>query len=143
MQIINGVQCRTGKESLEHIIKQAKKGKIGPSAEKNDSIGSCNYRYASGNNCAVGSLFSKAQLRDIQARGGNAYSIAYVANGGSGGIGVSWKNIEAVTGLKKPQLEALQSIHDTATMQSRNPKIIEACEQALKTGKLADIAITQ
>lgn len=105
MQIINGVQCRTREESLRHIIKQAKLKKIGPKRETEH--GECNYVYPSGNNCAVGSLFSENQLKDIKARDFNEMSINYLAL-----REVGKRNVEAVTGMKLKELELLQKIHD-------------------------------
>ena len=107
-QIINGVSCRSKIESLQHIIKQAKKGKIGPNVSKRDPTMSCFYQYPSGNNCAVGSLFSEAQLKQINTGDHNEESI--------GGLAVRFgeKNIEAVTGMSLPELKLLQQVHDEA-----------------------------
>jgi len=138
MQIINGVKCRTGKESLEHIIKQAKKGKIGANLDKGDDYGSCEYVYPSGNNCAVGSLFSQAQLKDIRKHHHNGSNIGFVA-----ATHVGHKNIETVTGLKVSQLMHIQNIHDKHEGSTRIKNVIKACEEALKTGTLHGHPITQ
>jgi hypothetical protein len=131
MQIINGVKCRSGRESLAHIIKQAKKGKIGANADKGDSFGDCEYVYPSGNNCAVGSLFSKAQLKDIRKHHHNGANIGYVA-----AVHVGHKNLETVTGLKVSQLIHIQNIHDKYEGKTRIEHVIKACEEALQTGIL-------
>lgn len=104
MKIINGVKCRTRTESLKHIIKQAEAGKIGPI--ENDSQRLCLYQYESGNNCAVGALFSKAQLKDLKAKCLGEMSIDYVSET------IGKKNIEAVTGMSLKELQDLQSTHD-------------------------------
>jgi hypothetical protein len=106
--IINGVQCRTKIESLQHIIDQAKKGKIGPNAEKGDYRGSCQYTYRSGNHCAVGSLFSEAQLKVIDQEDENESNISILADV------FGKKNIEAVTGMTISELRTLQATHDEA-----------------------------
>ena len=104
MKIINGVECRTREESLRHIARQAKLKKIGPKRETEH--GNCQYLYESGNNCAVGSLFSPKQLEEIDAKAFNELSIGYLASE------VGKKNIETVTGMKLKELELLQKIHD-------------------------------
>lgn len=138
MKIINGVKCRTGRESLEHIIKQANKGKIGANVDKGDSYGDCEYVYPSGNNCAVGSLFSKAQLKDIRKRHHNGSNIGYVA-----AVCVGHDNLETVTGLTVGQLMHIQNIHDKYEGKTRIEHVVQACEEALKTGMLKDKPITQ
>ncbi len=130
MKVINGVECRTREESLRHIIKRAKLKKIGPKTEREAAGSTCEYRYASGNNCAVGSLFSKAQLMDIDARGENESAILYVADN------IGRKNIEAVTGMSLKELESLQDIHDSA-VQDESPQaarnaLIKHCEKELE-----------
>lgn len=110
--IINGVSCRSKIESLQHIIDQAKKGKIGPNLDKGDPKNSCFYQYPSGNNCAVGSLFSEAQLKQINTgdnwHGHNEESIAGLAKH------FGEKNVETVTGMKIKDLQLLQNVHDKA-----------------------------
>ena len=131
-KIINGVTCRTRKESLKHIIKQAKAGKIGP--KDGDKIGfeNCSYVYPSGNNCGVGCLFSAKQLKDIKARGCNGMAINYLA----GSYNVGKKNIEAVTGMAVKELKHIQHIHDSAVdstggVQLARIRLIEYCEKEL------------
>lgn len=114
--LVNGVECRTREESLRHIIRQAKLKRIGPKTEREGALGQCQYRYASGNNCAVGSLFSKAQLKDIQAKHANDSGIDWLARRE---IGV--RNIETVTGMKIEELTILQQIHDD-TLQNHSPQ---------------------
>lgn len=130
MQIINGVQCRTREESLRHIVKRAKLKKIGPKTEREAAGSTCEYRYSSGNNCAVGSLFSKAQLLNIEAKGENESAILYLADS------IGRKNIETVTGMRLKELEKLQDIHDTAVQdegaQPARNAVIAYCEEELK-----------
>lgn len=133
---INGVQCRTKVESLQHIIIQAKKGKIGPKLEKGDKP-NCNYQYPSGNNCAVGCLFSEAQLKLIMEENEyqetmNEEHIASLAKT------FGAKNIEAVTGMKLHELETIQKAHDSeltsfGTPEERLEKAIEAVVSKAKT----------
>lgn len=113
--IINGVTCRTREESLRHIISQASKGKIGPKITSKGKIHSkdsrtsellCRYEYASGNNCAIGSLFSPQQLRQIKKDGKNDTSVSALKSA------YGQKNLEAVTGLTFKELDKLQSKHD-------------------------------
>jgi hypothetical protein len=111
--IINGVSCRSKIESLQHIIDQAKKSKIGPNVRKGDPTMSCFYQYPSGNNCAIGSLFSEAQLKEINCsddpwHGHNEESIAGLA------LRFGKKNVETVTGMSVPELTRLQHTHDEA-----------------------------
>ncbi len=111
MKKINGVKCRTATESLKYIIKRAGANKIGPTKSdltKNPTWSNCMYEYPSGNNCAVGCLFSKEQLKYINKYNSNNISIDALSNV----IGV--KNIETVTGLKLQDLISLQEIHDEA-----------------------------
>jgi hypothetical protein len=113
--LIKGIECRTREESLRHIAQQAKLKKIGPKTEKDETYG-CEYEYPSGNNCAVGSLFSKAQLKDIRAQHANGTSIGYLAK-----YQMGVRNIETVTGMKIEELEILQRIHDD-TLNNHNPQ---------------------
>lgn len=106
--IINGVQCRTKVESLKHIIEQAKKGKIGPNVAKGDYRGACQYTYASGNHCAVGSLLSKTQLKLIDKEDENESGVQVIADV------FGKKNVEAVTGMTLSELRTLQNVHDEA-----------------------------
>ena len=132
-KIINGVTCRTREESLKHIIKQAKAGKIGPKGSEWSS-GSCHYKYLSGNHCAVGCLFSANQLKDIERRDFNSTSIAMVAQE------IGQKNIEAVTGMTVRELVKLQRLHDLAVERcpglgsvrtSIGKAVIDYCEKEL------------
>lgn len=108
--IINGVSCRSKIESLQHIIDQAKKRKIGPNVRKGDPSTSCYYQYPSGNNCAIGSLFSEAQLKQInngdEWTDHNEESIKGLAQY------FGRKNVETVTGMEIGELEILQNTHD-------------------------------
>jgi len=110
--IINGVSCRSKIESLQHIIDQAKQGKIGPNVNKGDKL-DCAYQYKSGNNCAVGSLFSEAQLKEINCSADpweshNEESVDALAR-------IFGKNnIEAVTGMAIAELVTIQRVHDKA-----------------------------
>jgi hypothetical protein len=115
MKIINGVECRTREESLRHIIKRAKLKKIGPKTEAEAAGAYCCYLYESGNNCAVGSLFSPKQLEEIDAKAFNELSIGYLATE------VGKRNIEEVTGMTLKELELLQKIHDD-TLQNHTPQ---------------------
>lgn len=130
--IINGVQCRTKIESLQHIINEAKKGKIGPNPEKDDPVHSCFYAYPSGNHCAVGCLFSEAQLKVIDQEDENESNVEALAST------FGKKNIEAVTGMTIEELEALQKIHDGAmqgyrlTRSARLKEVIHGVNTMLK-----------
>jgi len=144
MQIINGVECRTREESLRHIIQQANLKKIGPKREGED--GGCEYLYASGNNCAVGSLFSKTQLKSIDEAGYNESAIDYVAKDFLGK-----RNVETVTGMKVSELKMIQEIHDN-TLQNHSPQAARDgvriyCEQQLeklqKSQKTPTLAASQ
>lgn len=106
--IINGIECRTKIESLQHILDQAKKGKIGPNMKKGDRQLDCNYLYPSGNHCAVGCLFSEAQIQAIMDEDVNEAAVALIIDT------FGRKNIEAVTGMTFEELKALQKIHDEA-----------------------------
>ena len=64
------------------------------------------YSNGKGCKCAVGVLFSPAQLRDISKRGLQGVSVKMLAHQ----IGV--ENIEFVTGLTLPELEFLQDAND-------------------------------
>ena len=108
--LVNGIECRTRQESLIHIAQQAKLKKIGPKNEHEH--GFCEYRYASGNNCAVGALFSKAQLDQIDAWGCTSTSINQLAL-----VNIGKRNVETITGMKLKELEIIQKIHDD-TLQS-------------------------
>lgn len=128
--IINGVQCRTREESLKHIIEQAKLGKIGPKSATESGRNPCLYQYPSGNHCALGSLFSDKQIRDIKHRGLNESSVAIVA------CDVGQANVEAVTGMKFQELLQLQKLHDRAVessggFQRARIKVIEYCQDQL------------
>lgn len=126
--IINGVECRNREESLRHIIKQAKAEKIGPKVGK-DSTGSCQYHYPSGNNCAVGSLFSDNQIAYIKRFGMNDTRITLVATN------VGADNIKTVTGMAITELQCIQSIHDQAVSsgaEKARQKVIAYCEKELE-----------
>jgi hypothetical protein len=127
--IINGVACRSKIESLKHIISQAKKGKIGPNAEKGDHRGACQYTYASGNHCAVGSLFSEAQLKLIDQEDENESDVEAVASV------FGEKNIEAVTGMTVQELRALQKVHDDA-FQTYTLTREECAERVIREAKI-------
>jgi len=75
-------------------------------AKTSQDVGWCSYRYDSGNNCAVGCLFSDAQLKWITKRGLDHKLIEDVARA------ASQKNIEMVTGLSLSDLLYIQSKHD-------------------------------
>ena len=131
-KIINGVTCRTREESLKHIIKQAKAGKIGPKANDQHGFDSCAYQYPSGNHCAVGCLFSAKQIKDIKIRQANGLSISYLASRSA----IGKRNIEAVTGMSLTELKSLQSIHDRSLessggVQLARAKLIDYCEKEL------------
>ena len=128
---INGVKCRTREESLKHIIKRAKANKIGPNVtDCNASFDNCQYQYPSGNNCAVGSLFSKAQLKNIQERNLNSMSIGYATTA------IGLKNIQTVTGMTLKELQKLQTIHDKVLevkgVAEARKKVIEYCQKELE-----------
>ena len=112
---INGVTCRTARESLEHIIAHAKAGRIGPSDKRADDghRHTCLYEYPSGNNCAVGVLFSKAQLEFIRKVEGENQMIGHLAR-----KHIGERNLQAVTGLPMRSLEMLQRAHDDTLSQS-------------------------
>jgi hypothetical protein len=111
-QIINGVLCRSKIESLQHIIDQAKQGKIGPNIDKGD-FPNCTYQYPSGNHCAVGSLFSQAQLEAITAE--NEWSESHNEESvGNLAIVFGETNIETVTGMTIEELGTIQRAHDNA-----------------------------
>lgn len=127
--LVNGIECRTREESLKHIVQQAKLKKIGPKTER-EACG-CEYEYPSGNNCAVGSLFSKAQLKSIDEAAQNEVSIDYLAKDFIGR-----RNIETVTGMKLKELQIIQQIHD-GTLQNHGPQqardgVRIYCEQQLE-----------
>lgn len=109
--ITNGIECRTAKESLQFVIEQAKAGKIGPTDQPCDADWqhTCAYIYPSGNHCAVGALFSKAQVEFIETGGNGETSIKYLAK-----ISIGERNVEAVTGLPVNTLQSLQTTHDRA-----------------------------
>lgn len=128
--IINGVKCRTRDESLKHIIKQAKAEKIGPNGTAPDWTHRCQYSYPSGNNCAIGALFSKRQLKHIEKNGMNGMSIGAVVTF------VGKRNIEAVTGMELDELKVIQKIHDD-TLQNHNAQaarkgVLRYCEMQLE-----------
>jgi hypothetical protein len=126
MQIINGVKCRTRVESLSHIIERAKKNKIGIEHGKGDDD-SCQYLFKSGNNCGVGSLFDKNQLKWLKKQGLNDSSISYVAQGF-----VGKKNIETVTGMTLKELVHIQALHDHADNgQEARARLTAYCEEEL------------
>ena len=106
--IINGIECRSKIESLQHILDQAKKGKLGPNTEKGDGRGDCSYLYPSGNHCAVGCLFSEAQIQAIINEDVNESDVALIVDT------FGRKNIEAVTGMTFEELRDLQTLHDHA-----------------------------
>ena len=108
--IINGVSCRSKIESLQHIIDQAKKGKVGPNLSKNDPSTLCYYQYPSGNKCAIGCLFSEAQLKQIN----NGDEWTDHNEEGIKGLAQYFgrKNVETVTGMEIKELEILQNTHD-------------------------------
>lgn len=134
--IINGVQCRTKIESLKHIIYQARAGKIGPKFNKGDKP-NCNYQYPSGNHCAVGCLFSEAQLKLITQED-EFQSSMNEEHIGSLAAAFGKKNIEAVTGMTVEELTAIQKAHDNeltsfGTQKERLEKAIEAVVSKAKT----------
>ena len=116
--ITNGIECRTAKESLKYLIKQAKAGKIGPTDKPCDADWqhSCAYIYPSGNHCAIGALFSKAQLDFIEAGGDMETSIKHLT-----ACRIGERNVEAVTGLPVNTLQSLQTTHDRA-LGNRGPE---------------------
>jgi hypothetical protein len=144
-QIINGVSCRSKIESLQHIIDQAKKGKIGPNIKKRDPSTSCFYQYPSGNHCAVGSLFSEAQLKQIKGddswESHNEENIAGVAKR------FGEKNIETVTGMSIDELKVLQNTHDKVLQEfsANAAKRINNARQAVieQAKKMLERAIVQ
>lgn len=134
MKIINGVKCRTREESLKHMLRQAKAGKIGPSPSDTEDY-FCLYRYSSGNNCAVGSLFSHAQLTDIDRLGFNESSVAMLATLSD----IGKRNLETVTGMKVKELHIIQKIHDDTLqnhgVQQARDGVIAYCKKELASSK--------
>lgn len=95
----------TRKTALQHILKEYNTKRLG--ATTNTWWPKCVYE-APGDqrHCAVGALFSPAQLADLKTRGINSSGITEV-------ISVIGKNnIETVTGMKSAELVKLQSLHD-------------------------------
>lgn len=115
MKVIAGVKCRSAIESLEHIIKRAKAGKIGPTKKDRDEYKHCAYKYPSGNNCAVGCLFSKDQLKDICNKNVNGNGVVSLARV------IGAHNLETVTGMDIPSLLLLQKAHDDVVNEGKKP----------------------
>ena len=129
-KIINGTKCRTREESLRHIMRQAKANKIGPEPTDATRFDNCLYEYESGNNCAVGCLFSKAQIKDLKKRSLNGMSIKYITDI------VGQANIETVTGMSKKELGQLQELHDRTLekfdVRTARERLIEHCQRELQ-----------
>lgn len=128
-KIINGITCRTREESLKHILDQARKSKIGPSAADGKS-NNCQYVYPSGNHCAVGCLLDDKQLKDIERRELNEMSIWKV------GQTIGEINLTTVTGMTFLELKKLQNLHDTKLGQKgpaqARKAIMDYCKEELK-----------
>jgi putative SOS response-associated peptidase YedK len=92
-------------DQYRKLKEKALKGKLGA-----ESTHGCKYE-AEGRNCAVGALFTTAQLNDIEERGMNAYGVGGLA------CYVGKKNLEAVTGFTLRELAEMQCMHDRAPNQ--------------------------
>jgi len=125
MKTINGIKCRTRNESLKHIIEQTKAGKVGPkSSDQHVMFGDlCSYQYESGNNCAVGCLFTKEQLKWIDDRLLNNTDILDLSQR------VSVENIEAVTGIPLTTLYDIQCEHDDILACEMDPEQRKIAQQ--------------
>lgn len=132
--IVNGVECRTREESLKRIVAQINAGKVGPRPEEMPKH-SCEYRYPSGNHCAIGCLLSAEQLDYIAGHELNEMTASYAAKW----IGKS--NLETVTGMQMVELSTIQKIHDTNMESTGATAAIGAvkayCEQELKKLEVA------
>lgn len=109
---------RTPLQAYQHVLSRFKAGKLG--AMK--STGGCVYQEEGvDKNCAVGCLFTQAQLDDIKARGLNS----------SAGVTrlvevFGLKNIEHVTGLKLGALMEMQGMHDRAFYSKNSRAVFES-----------------
>ena len=101
-QTINGFRRPTREESLNKILAYANDPKKYFVPDQ--------YSDRKGCHCAVGVLFSPAQLRDISRRGLFDQDIGTVVES------IGTDNIEFVTGLKVDELKMLQACNDNAEL---------------------------
>jgi hypothetical protein len=93
---------RTPLQAYQHVLKALDAGTVSPELMSDH----CVYTQGKKLNCGVGSLFTRAQLKDIKARGLNSQIIRAV------GCAIGEHNLLEVTGLDMQQLEDLQEAHD-------------------------------
>lgn len=104
-------------DQYKKLLKMAEAGELGAF----DEYEVCMYRYG-GKRCAVGALFNKAQLDDIQKRDLNAVSIRAVASD------IGHRNIETVTGFTLDELDMIQREHDRCSGRTGLNPFIEFVE---------------
>jgi hypothetical protein len=109
---------RTPLQAYQHVLARFRAGKLGAMKP----TGGCVYQEEGvDKNCAVGCLFTQAQLDDIKARGLNSSAgVTRLAND----IGLD--NIEAVTGLKLADLMEMQGMHDKAFYSKNSQAVFES-----------------
>lgn len=120
----------TREQSLKKILAYAKNPKT--------RFASGYYTNGSGDYCAVGTLFSKEQIRDIISRrlnDSNIQELAYMLSG-TDKTRIGKKNIEAVTGLSLQELKVIQRANDCCiSNEARKESVKEAVMALLKKGK--------
>ena len=97
-EVVNGIQRGDRAASLRKIIAYANQPK--------KYFVDGKYSDGKGCHCAVGVLFTPAQLRDIARRGMTQASVMILASA------VGRKNIEFVTGMSLSELKELQEAND-------------------------------
>lgn len=120
----------TREQSLKKILTYAKNPKT--------RFASGCYINGLGNYCAVGTLFSKAQIQDIISRRLNCADIEELAFiiSGTDKTRIGKKNIEAVTGLTLQELRVIQRANDCRISgYTQKESVKKAVMSLLKKGK--------
>jgi len=96
---------RTRLSALKHILNMLDACMLGAGAGR--AIGGCMYRFK-GSYCAVGCLFTEAQLDDIRKVGLNNVAVDELAKY------VGEENLKYMTGMTLDELSEMQRMHDSA-----------------------------
>ena len=117
------------KKSLRKIKNGIEKGIVGAFLKNNRG---CAYEL-NGKYCAVGVLFNKKQLADLEKRKLNESGIQYVCNN------IGRENLIVVTGFDVEELELLQYLHDDESQDGKittDSKLYKTVVECLKANSV-------
>ena len=99
---MHGYNSPSKLDQYRKLKRKALAGKLGARSQQG-----CVYAHG-GRNCAIGALFTQAQIKDIKECGLNHFSIQCVSET------IGRKNLEAVTGFTLKELTVMQHLHDAS-----------------------------